>query len=251
MGAHPLSRMRGRSLAERLVGEISAEIRRGALRPGEQLPTEAQAVDRFDVSRTVVREALSRLQAAGLVETRHGVGTFVSDKRGKGGLVADAAQIATVMDVAALLELRIGVESEAAALAARRRSAAQLAAMRSALDEFEARLARGGDTVDSDFRFHMLIAAATGNRYFASLMASFGIKAIPRTRLKLPEQGEEERRRYLASVNREHEDIFGAIARGDGDGARAAMRNHIGNGRERLRLRQELSDNRSPARRRP
>ena len=47
-------------------------------------------------------------------------------------------------------------------------------------------------------------------------------------------------------MNREHEDIYGAISRGDADGARAAMRNHIGNGRERLKLRQGLSDNRSP-----
>jgi DNA-binding FadR family transcriptional regulator len=239
---------RAPSLAERLVSELAAQIRHGALRPGDKLPTEAEAVYRFSVSRTVVREALSRLQAAGLVETRHGVGTFVTASRRESGLVADAAEIATVVDLLAMLELRIGVESEAAALAARRRTPAHLAAMRAALDEFATHLAANRDTVDADYRFHTAIAQATGNPYFTRLMESFGAKAIPRAALKLQNPGLEARRLYLAAVNREHEDIFGAVARGDPDGARAAMRNHIGNGRERLKRRQELSDNHTPRR---
>src|SRR5881394_2146394 len=93
----------GGNLAERVVGALAAQIRGGELRPGQKLPTEAQAVNRFGVSRTVVREALSRLQAAGLVETRHGVGTFVASRR-ESGLRADAAEIATVVDLLAMLE---------------------------------------------------------------------------------------------------------------------------------------------------
>ena len=240
-----------RNLAERVVQALASDIRLGALRPGERLPTEAQAVERFGVSRTVVREALSRLQASGLVETRHGVGTFVALRRGERGFRLDAAEIATVVDLLAMLELRIGVESEAASLAARLRAPTHLAAMRAALDGFAAHLAADADTVADDYRFHSAIAQATGNRYYASLMGSLGVKAIPRASLKLPGIALEERRAYLAAVNREHEDIFGAIARGDADGARAAMRNHIGNGRERLKLRHELSDNRSPRRRNP
>lgn len=242
---------RGGNLAEKLVGQLSAEIRGGKLRPGEKLPTEAQVVERFSVSRTVVREALSRLQASGLVETRHGVGTFVTASRRDSGMRADAAEIATVVDLLAMLELRIAVESEAAALAARRRSAAQLAAMRAALDEYSTRLAAGADTAAADYAFHCAIAGATGNRHYASLMASFGVKAIPRAALKLPDQTQDARRAYLETVNREHDDIFGAIARGDADGARAAMRNHIGNGRERLKARRELSDISNPTRRKP
>ncbi len=242
---------RGGNLAEKLVGQLSAEIRGGRLRPGEKLPTEAQVVERFSVSRTVVREALSRLQAAGLVETRHGVGTFVSEKRREVGLQADAAEIATVVDLLAMLELRIAVESEAAALAALRRTAQQIAGLREALTEFEAALGRGQDTVEADYRFHCIIAEAADNRYFTSLMTSFGVKAIPRAGMKIPALDAEERLSYLARVNREHEDIFSAILRGDADGARAAMRNHIGNGRERLKARRELSDISNPTRRKP
>src|SRR4030095_6914518 len=94
-----LAWVRGRNLAERWVGEFTGEIRQGKLRPGDRLPTEAEVVRRYGVSRTVVREALSQLQAAGLVETRHGVGTFVSHARRESGLRADAAQIATVVDL--------------------------------------------------------------------------------------------------------------------------------------------------------
>ena len=235
MSSSSLLQKRGRNLAERLVSELAAEIRDGTLRPGDKLPTEAQAVGRFSVSRTVVREALSRLQASGLVETRHGVGTFVAERRRDVGFRADAAEIGTVMDVVAMLELRIAIESEAAALAARRRTKGQVREMRQALDAFEANIETDGDTVTPDFHFHSLIAEATGNPYYSSLMASFGTRAIPRTRVNSPGSGPEERHRYLARVNREHEDIFSAIARGDADGARAAMRTHLSNSRERLR----------------
>ena len=235
MSSHSLPQKRGRNLAERLVGELAAQIRQGTLRPGDKLPTEAQVVDRFSVSRTVVREALSRLQASGLVETRHGVGTFVAERRRDAGFRVDAAEIGAVMDVVAMLELRTAIESEAAALAARRHTKGQVRNMRQALDAFEANIETDGDTVTPDFRFHSLIAAATGNAYFSTLLASFGTRAIPRTRVNSPGSGREERRRYLTRVNREHEDIFSAIARGDADGARAAMRTHLSNSRERLR----------------
>ena len=234
--------MKGGNLAQRLVGEWAEEIRGGTLRPGQRLPTEGEAAVRFGVSRTVVREALSRLQAAGLVETRHGVGTFVAATR-EAGLRTDAAEIATVVDLLAMLELRIGIESEAAALAARRHTPAQVEAMRLTLERFAAALAAGLETSTADFAFHMLVAEATDNRYYTTVLSSFGPKAIPRAAIKDPGMSADERRDYLSRVNREHEDILEAIARGDADGARAAMRNHIGNGRERLKRRKQSSDN--------
>lgn len=69
--------IRAKSLTHRLVDDLSARIRQGVLRPGDRVPTEPELVREFGVSRTVVREAMQRLQAAGLVETQHGVGTFV------------------------------------------------------------------------------------------------------------------------------------------------------------------------------
>src|SRR5690606_6838724 len=138
---------RPRNLAQGLVEDVSERIRGGRILPGEKLPTESELMRQFGVSRTVVREALSRLQAAGLVETHHGIGTYALEPSGGADFRVDPADLATVRDVLVLLELRICLESEAAGLAAGRRTDAQLAEMRLALDEFRRSLEADGDTI--------------------------------------------------------------------------------------------------------
>ena len=189
----------------------------------------------FGVSRTVVREALSKLQASGQVATRHGVGTFVVGPGEGVTFRIDAQRQATLRDVVAVLELRAAVESEAAALAAKRRDAQNLAVMREALSALTQAVERGQDSVAADFRFHSEIARATQNQHFASLLASLGSTIIPRARLDADGAIDEERRNYLRRVNAEHQSIFDAIANQDVDGARAAMRTHLTNSRERRR----------------
>jgi DNA-binding FadR family transcriptional regulator len=234
------ARRRGRSLAHDLVDHLGAEIRAERWRPGDKLPTESEIMRSWGVSRTVVREALSRLQAAGVVETRHGIGTFVLAPRGGQGFGIDPADFATAVDVLAVLELRISLETESAGLAAQRRSDAQLAEIRSALDALEQAATRD-DAVAPDLRFHLAIAAATGNRYFADIMAHLGATLIPRARINSPRIAMEDLPQYLRRVNREHEEIFEAIARRDPESARAAMRLHLTNSRERLRRAQEAA----------
>jgi DNA-binding FadR family transcriptional regulator len=124
---------RPRNLALGLVEAMTARIREGQMRSGDKLPTEAAIMGEFGVSRTVVREALSKLQAGGLVETRHGVGTFVVGTGEATNFRIAPEQIATAREVIAVLELRIGLETEAAGLAAVRRTDANLLAMRQAL----------------------------------------------------------------------------------------------------------------------
>jgi DNA-binding FadR family transcriptional regulator len=234
-------RQRGRGLAHGLVEDLTLKIRDGVLRPGDKLPTESEIMQAYGVSRTVVREALSKLQAANLVETHHGVGTFVLQPRTSGVFRLDPSDIVTSVDVLAVLELRISLETESAGLAATRRTEEQLRAMREALDEFERTIAQAANTAPSDFRFHLQIAQATGNPYFADIMSHLGTAIIPRTRIKAisDERGGE----YLSRVNREHEEIYAAIARQDPDSARAAMRIHLTNSRERLRMAQEAARN--------
>src|SRR5258708_1145873 len=136
MVSAPPPRRRAGTLAQRLVESLGDRIRDGRLAPGAKLPAEAGFMSEFGVSRTVVREAISKLQASGLVQTRHGVGTFVIGL-GDGSVFRIAPeQLATLHDVVAMLELRIGVETEAAGLAAQRRTADNLLAMRDALDTF-------------------------------------------------------------------------------------------------------------------
>ncbi|MCG7401295.1 MULTISPECIES: FadR/GntR family transcriptional regulator [Caballeronia] len=224
-----------RSLTAQLVDALRAQIDAQELKGGSRLATEAEMVQRFGVSRTVVREALSRLQAAGLVETRHGIGTFVCEAGMSPLLQLDPADVAGSMDALAILELRISLETESAGLAAMRCDAARLATMRSTLGDFSRNVGEASDTVSPDLRFHMEIAHATGNRYFVEIMEHLGTRMIPRTRITATPIPRDQYADYLMRVNREHEQIADAIERGDADSARTAMRLHLINSRERLR----------------
>ena len=231
----PAVRRRPRTLALELVASLGDRIRDGRIPPGDKLPTEAAIMAEFGVSRTVVREAISKLQASGLVETRHGVGTFVVGLGDSAAFRVAPEQLATLHDVIAVLELRIGVETEAAALAAARRTERNLLDMRSALDAFGAALAQGRDAVGPDFQFHLELARATQNPRFVELMGSLGAMIIPRARLGAQVALSAEQHAYLQRANTEHESIFDAIANQDAEAARAAMRTHLANSRERRR----------------
>ena len=227
-------RKKHRNLAQGVVENITGSIQQGALKPGDKLPTESAIMEQHGVSRTVVREAISHLQAAGWVQTRHGIGTFVIE-RANPGLAINAESIVTVMDVLAMLELRISMEAEAAWLAAARRTETQVAELAKVLGAMQRSVARGSPAVDADLQFHLLIAQATGNRYFVEILSQLGNTIIPRSRVNMPQLGHDDPAAYLERVNREHEDIFNAILRKDPEAARAAMRTHLSNSRERLR----------------
>lgn len=236
--AHPAAaapRRRPRSLALELVDALSARIRDNLYRIGDRLPTETLLMAEFGVSRTVVREALSKLQAAGLVETRHGIGTFVAGLGDPAAFRIAPEQMSTLQDVIAVLELRIAIETEAAALAALRRGDSDLQQLREAVRAFAEAVHEGRDAVGADLQFHQAVARATGNSHFIDVIAALGTGAIPRARLGGQAAAGAQQRTYLQRVNLEHESILDAIAAGDAEGARAAMRTHLANSRERRR----------------
>ncbi|WP_269498881.1 FadR/GntR family transcriptional regulator [Castellaniella sp. S9] len=233
---------RSRNLTKNVVAALSERIRNGEFHVGEKLPTESELMEAFGVSRTVIREAISRLQAAGLVETRHGIGTFLLDPQSEQHLRINAENILTMLDLMAILELRISLETEAAGLAAQRRTEAHVQQLRSILDEFAQHVhKKTGNAVVSDIAFHLLVATATGNRYFHDILKQLGKTIIPRARINSAALADNDRDTYLNRVHLEHEDIYNAIARKDPDAARAAMRTHLANSRERLRKAQELA----------
>ena len=224
-----------RSLAMTLVDKLTSDVMEGRLIPGAKLPTEAEIMKSFGVSRTVVREALSKLQAAYVVETRHGIGTFVLTPDVSPAFKVSANQLGTLREVITLLEFRISIETEAAALAALRRNEDNLTQMQLAMNDFSSAISQGRNAVQADFLFHQEIAKATQNKHFRELMQSLGNGAIPRGRLEDASPLEPERLAYLRRVHQEHESIYNAIAMQDVDSARAAMRTHLSNSRERLK----------------
>lgn len=236
---HPIPvRSKPRNLASVVVEHLTTRIKSDDLKVAEKLPTESEIMQVYGVSRTVVREAISQLKAAGLVETRHGIGTFVLAPSHHLGL--QNSSIVTVRDVLDVLEVRISLETEAAWHAATRRTELQITELREVLQQMRDTVASGAHSVEADVRFHLLIARATGNQYFMELLGHLGHTLIPRARLNTAQLNRDDPAAYLARVQHEHEDIFNAILRKDPEAARAAMRTHLSNSRERLRVAQEV-----------
>jgi GntR family transcriptional repressor for pyruvate dehydrogenase complex len=229
-----IDRDTGRGLTHELVERLKARILAGEIEPGQKLPPESSLVAEFGVSRTVVREAISRLQAAGLVETFQGRGSFVLALPESTEFSVVASQIRTHRDVLDMIDFRIGVESEAAGLAAERRTDLQLKAIERALVDVSHSGQQPSGAVEADYRFHLKIALATGNRFYSDLLASLGPMMImlPRTRLEPAYTVSDAT--HLTRVTLEHENIYLAIANHDAAAARAAMRLHLSNSRARL-----------------
>lgn len=230
------------SLTDKVVAALIEEIERGVLRPGDKIPTEVALMKQMSVSRSVVREAVSRLQAANVVETRHGIGTFIRAMADRESVRLKDADLSNLLDVMAIIEFRIDLEGAAAALAAGRRTEQHLKQIAGALDRYEEQVANGStDVLEHDVEFHLQIARASGNRYFFDVLSQLGRAVSPRTRLGSAEIAELDHIEHLRNVLGEHQMIYRAIERQDPDDARAAMRMHLSNSRERLRRAHELS----------
>lgn len=229
------TRNKSRTLSTELAHVLVERIRSATYAPGEKLPKEAALMEEFGVSRTVVREAISYLQAVNMAETRHGIGSFVLEIEEGTPFRIQPEQLGTLRDTIALMELRIGIESEAAALAASRRTPENLAALSLALEGFLSAIEAGEDAVNADFQFHNEIALSTQNKHFTDVLGSLGPGVIPRARLATQSVDQAKRLAYLKLVHQEHVSIYDAIRNQDIEGARAAIRTHLSNSRERLR----------------
>ena len=217
------------SMTQQLVVDLTQQILAGELPAGSKLPTEQVIIKERGVSRTVVREAMSRLQAEGLVETRHG--TFVVDTARPGDFQGSKHVKGGAYDALAVIELRLSLEVEAAAIAAQRATPGQLQAMREALDAANAIDAMDEESARMDFEFHLQIAQCTGNSFFIDAMTHVGNTLIAVVQQAGPAVTLENR----ALVVREREQIYAALARQDGEAARASMRLHLINMLQRVR----------------
>lgn len=220
------------TLAQKVVAGLKDMIFTGELPPGHKLPSESELIGEFGVSRTVIREAVTRLRAEGLVETFQGRGSFVLAVPEPTSFTVESAAIRTHHDVLDMVDFRIGIECEAAALAADRMDGSGQAKIRAALDAFVA--AAPEDAVEADFGFHRAIAAASANRFYLDLLDSLGPMMIMLARTRLGDAHSMTDASHVERVRREHDDVAAALVAGDPETARAAMRLHLGNTRRRL-----------------
>jgi len=236
----PLSAPRG--LTQQLVTQITDDITGGRLRPGARLPTEKAMMSATGVSRTVVREAVACLRADGLVVVRQGVGAFVAHHARRPFRI-EVDDLHSLHEAMQIMELRTGVEIEAAGLAAERGEATQFAGIATAYEMIEGAIERGETAVDEDFAFHCSIADAAGNSQFRRFLEYLGRFIIPRQSIRRSLPRMDDQRSYLMRIQREHLEILDCIREQAPARARAAMRRHLTNSRRRYQtLQAEFGD---------
>jgi len=220
------------TLTDRVCGALIELISSGNFPPGSRLPSEINMASRFGVSRTVIREAVSRLKSEGLVESRQGSGAFVRARNVDSPFRIDPNIKESIQSVLQVVELRHVIEGEIVALAAKRRSSAQMADIRQAQRQIDSDISAGGDGVDADIAFHRCIAEASGNPHlFALIEFLFNfLRSATQTacRIEVTDAVLDQQ------VKDEHLDIIEAIARQDPEAARAASRLHMDRAANRL-----------------
>jgi GntR family transcriptional regulator, transcriptional repressor for pyruvate dehydrogenase complex len=223
------------SRTAQLAERLGRDIRSGKLGAGERLPTEQELIAHFQVSRTVVREAMASLRAEGLIVSRQGAGVFVASNATGRPFRIISDELRSLVEVENVLQLRLAVEVEAAGIAAERRTKADLLAISHCLEMIDGAIARDETAVKEDLAFHCAISAATGNPYFERFMHFLGPVIIPRQTIRLGLETATERRAYIGQVQNEHHQIYAAVKKGDRDVARRCTREHLEAGRDRYR----------------
>ena len=230
----PFRVSKSRSKHDMIACALGQEILRGIHAPGANLPAEADLLSRFGASRTVLREAMKTLAAKGLVVLKTRVGTRVLNSSNWNFFDAELLAWSAAIGVDAqlrrsLTEIRRAVEPAAAALAAQRRSRAEIARLR----ECVRRMAQSSENPESfakaDLEFHLMIGVASGNPLMRSLAAVIEAALVASFQENMPLAGDD-----LAETARSHDAIVDGIEARDAAVASAAMLRVIDLGQARI-----------------
>lgn len=219
--AHPVRKER---LADDVYGQILARITSGEFGPGNKLPSEAELSFAFNVSRTIVRQALLRLRSDGLVQAQQGRGTFVSTQ--PSNRLMELADVKDLPRMLSAFEPRIALEQASARLAAQRRTRDDLERMAESVRQLRAALEEGDLAREPDIAFHNSVAEASKNAFFIDLLNDLRapVSESMSIGLELARDRAPERRMRIVE---EHSRILDAISAGDGDAAEAYMKYHL------------------------
>jgi GntR family transcriptional repressor for pyruvate dehydrogenase complex len=211
-------------IARRLVEVILS----GQIEPGARMPSERQLAEAFGVGRSAMREALKALSLIGLVEVRQGDGTYL--RRADSALLPEVIEWGLLLGeprTMDLVEARQEIEVVLAGLAAQRRTDEQIARLQQALERMQA-ATTADQFVENDVAFHLTLAEAAGNSALRDIHSS--IQALLRAWILRAIRGGEN----IEQSSREHVPIYEAVARGDAEGAREAMQEHMSAAAARL-----------------
>ena len=221
------------NLTDRVQEALRERIAAGSFAPRAKLPAEAALSSQFGVSRTVVREAVARLKAEGLLASRQGSGVFVQADAALRPLKIDAAAGQSQASILQIVEVRRALEAESAALAAERRTVADVDGLRRQLKALDQAVSKGGDGVAEDVAFHRLIAEASRNPHFITVLQFLGQYLQGVTRVT--RANEARRSDFAAQVKAEHVAVLDAVAAQDVPRARRAAAKHMSQAARRIR----------------
>lgn len=218
-----MGQQKPKKMYERIAAEIKDWIEQGHVQPGDKLPDMRTLAVQFGVSRATVREAFSSLVGMGLIELRHGEGTFVQkiDVETMVTKPMNAAMLLGHGDLRQLLELRRALETGVAEAAANRAEEADLSNVLVALRKLEATGLHVEERVSADLQFHLALAAAAGNSILYNLLNSMAEVLRSCLHRLYEAEGAE-----VASVE-EHRLIYEAVVAGDDAAAVSRMRGHL------------------------
>ncbi|MCY2974952.1 MAG: FadR/GntR family transcriptional regulator [Planctomycetota bacterium] len=215
--------IKSRSAVEQVVERITAVIQERKLRSGERLPGEFELVEQLQVSRPVLREALSRLQSLGLVDIQRGRGTFVGDTSSLANCVRLLQTAVTIspQELVSYAELRSAIEVQAVRQAAEKATDEDIAELSGLLKKLDDEELPYAEALQIDFRFHRKLIEIAGNPLMQNLMEviyEFVLAQMVRT---TPSQRVNQLGRKL------HKAILKAVREHDPDAAESAMRKHM------------------------
>ena len=166
-----LTKNENNEIQNQIISKIRDLINYKNLEPGDKLPSERMLSEKFEVSRTNVREAIQKLEFYGLLKSKPQSGTFVADigQVAMNGMMEDILRLEDP-DFKSLVETRILLELKTVRLAARRRTDEDLRQMEEALNAYKEKVINGEDAVQEDLLFHLAIARASGNGTMNTLM---------------------------------------------------------------------------------
>ncbi|MCG5260853.1 FadR family transcriptional regulator [Cupriavidus gilardii] len=220
------------AMSDTVAQQLLKQIEIGGFAATGKLPTEAVLAQQFGVSRTVIREAISRLKNEGVVEPRQGSGVFVKEHGAIRPLRIDYAEAIEPSSMPHLLAVRRAIEAEVAAEAARRCTDRDIAEIDVALANIDEAAAAGRDGVAEDVAFHRKIAAVTGNPYFIKTL-NF-LNQYLEAGVAVTRRNEATRDDFSRQVREEHAAIVDAIRARDPMAARNAALTHLYNAERRL-----------------
>lgn len=225
LGIKPL--VHGGSLSRQVSQQLESIIARQEIPVGDKLPPEGALCDMFGVSRTVIREAITHLKSQGLVETRRGIGTRVLRSTPEHKSPEKKIRLRTIEDILNILELRLTIEPEVAALAASRHDEQDKQRLVELHQKFLQACRHTTQARDEDLAFHAAIAQATHNPAFVTIYEQWDVGTIPRAKLMSVAADAQTTYQYLERVGQEHADILEAILARDPKAANAAMYQHL------------------------